>query len=142
MAILNLSVPLSFSLDSHFLYTPVHLPSPPHPHLHRAFLSLPRPLPSCKTAASLTLRHGSQNTAFLSLKPRRKLPMRCEAGEYVFPDPIPEFAQAETEKFRDHLLKKLSEDQDDIFGEYYEEVVNVCTECLHFAEAGDEAGEL
>ncbi|XP_054823816.1 protein PLASTID REDOX INSENSITIVE 2, chloroplastic [Prosopis cineraria] len=48
------------------------------------------------------------------------------AAEYKFPDPIPEFADAETTKFRNHLLKKLS--KKDMYGESVEEVVGVCTE--------------
>ncbi|GAB2280408.1 hypothetical protein Dimus_015041 [Dionaea muscipula] len=48
------------------------------------------------------------------------------AGEYQFPDPIPEFAEAETEKFRAHLLKKLS--KKDIYGDQLQEVVRICTE--------------
>ncbi|XP_058115520.1 protein PLASTID REDOX INSENSITIVE 2, chloroplastic [Magnolia sinica] len=50
----------------------------------------------------------------------------CKAAEYVFPDPIPEFAEAETEKFKTHLLKKLS--KKDIYGDSIEEVVGICTE--------------
>ncbi|KAL2344282.1 hypothetical protein Fmac_005567 [Flemingia macrophylla] len=48
------------------------------------------------------------------------------AAEYKFPDPIPEFADAETEKFKSHLLKKLS--KKDMYGESVQEVVGVCTE--------------
>ncbi|XP_028801884.1 protein PLASTID REDOX INSENSITIVE 2, chloroplastic-like [Neltuma alba] len=48
------------------------------------------------------------------------------AAEYKFPDPIPEFADAETKKFRNHLLKKLS--KKDVYGESVDEVVGVCTE--------------
>ncbi|XWS34864.1 hypothetical protein CRYUN_Cryun21dG0073800 [Craigia yunnanensis] len=50
----------------------------------------------------------------------------CKAAEYKFPDPIPEFADAETDKFRTHLLKKLS--KKDIYGDSVEEVVGICTE--------------
>ncbi|XP_052172777.1 protein PLASTID REDOX INSENSITIVE 2, chloroplastic-like [Diospyros lotus] len=50
------------------------------------------------------------------------------AAEYKFPDPIPEFADAETEKFRNHLIKKLS--KKDMFGDSLEEVVGICTEIL------------
>ncbi|KAM7464594.1 hypothetical protein LguiA_032715 [Lonicera macranthoides] len=49
------------------------------------------------------------------------------AAEYKFPDPIPEFAEAETEKFRSHLISKLSKKKD-LFGDSVEEVVSVCTE--------------
>ncbi|KAL6983619.1 DNA-directed DNA polymerase [Sarracenia purpurea var. burkii] len=50
----------------------------------------------------------------------------CRATEYQFPDPIPEFADAETEKFRNHLFEKLS--KKDLFGDSLEEVVGICTE--------------
>ncbi|KAL5759730.1 hypothetical protein ACOSP7_018247 [Xanthoceras sorbifolium] len=50
----------------------------------------------------------------------------CRAAEYKFPDPIPEFADAETEKFRTHLMNKLS--KKDMFEDSLEEVVGICTE--------------
>ncbi|PKA51478.1 hypothetical protein AXF42_Ash002843 [Apostasia shenzhenica] len=58
--------------------------------------------------------------------PRSSPRLLCNAAEYVFPDPIPEFADAETSKFKAHLLEKLS--KKDIFGDSLEEVVRVCTE--------------
>ncbi|CAI9097041.1 OLC1v1033339C1 [Oldenlandia corymbosa var. corymbosa] len=54
--------------------------------------------------------------------------LTCRAAEYKFPDPIPEFAEAETEKFRTHLLDKLS--KKDIFGDEVEEVVEICTQII------------
>ncbi|KAF3444185.1 hypothetical protein FNV43_RR13875 [Rhamnella rubrinervis] len=51
---------------------------------------------------------------------------RAAATEYKFPDPIPEFADAETEKFRTYLLTKLS--KKDIYGDSAEQVVGICTE--------------
>ncbi|KAK4773851.1 hypothetical protein SAY87_028870 [Trapa incisa] len=53
----------------------------------------------------------------------------CRAAEYRFPDPIPEFADAETEKFRTHLEKKLS--KKDIFGDSTQDVVGICTEIFN-----------
>ncbi|KAK7317581.1 hypothetical protein RJT34_01940 [Clitoria ternatea] len=50
----------------------------------------------------------------------------ARASEYKFPDPIPQFADAETEKFKSHLLKKLS--KKGIYGNSVDEVVGVCTE--------------
>ncbi|PIN24939.1 hypothetical protein CDL12_02327 [Handroanthus impetiginosus] len=51
----------------------------------------------------------------------------CRAEkEYKFPDPIPEFADAETEKFRTHLDGKLS--KKDMFGDSVNEVVDICTQ--------------
>ncbi|OVA16268.1 hypothetical protein BVC80_8971g30 [Macleaya cordata] len=47
--------------------------------------------------------------------------------KYVYPDPIPEFAESETQKFRGELLKKLSKNKDS-FGDDLDEVVNVCSE--------------
>ncbi|XP_004509869.1 protein PLASTID REDOX INSENSITIVE 2, chloroplastic-like [Cicer arietinum] len=49
-----------------------------------------------------------------------------KASDYKFPDPIPQFADSETEKFKNHLLNKLS--KKDIYEESVEEVVGVCTE--------------
>ncbi|GKC32391.1 protein plastid REDOX insensitive 2, chloroplastic, partial [Tanacetum coccineum] len=49
-----------------------------------------------------------------------------KAAEYKFPDPIPEFAEAETEKFRDHLIEKLS--KKDVFEDSVDEVVEICSE--------------
>ncbi|KAK4358206.1 hypothetical protein RND71_023816 [Anisodus tanguticus] len=54
----------------------------------------------------------------------------CRAAEYKFPDPIPEFADAETEKFRDHLLKKLPKNKD-VYGDSVDEIVGICTEILN-----------
>ncbi|KAL5539013.1 hypothetical protein UlMin_043909 [Ulmus minor] len=51
------------------------------------------------------------------------------AAEYKFPDPIPEFAEAETEKFRAHLLKRLSKKE--IYEDSVEDVVDVCTEIFN-----------
>ncbi|KAG6396516.1 hypothetical protein SASPL_142667 [Salvia splendens] len=46
---------------------------------------------------------------------------------YVYPDPIPEFAAAETEKFKAELLEKLSK-QRETFGNDLRVVVDVCAE--------------
>ncbi|XP_031252491.1 protein PLASTID REDOX INSENSITIVE 2, chloroplastic-like [Pistacia vera] len=53
----------------------------------------------------------------------------CRAAEYKFPDPIPEFADAETDKFKTHLLNKLA--KKDMFGDSLEEVVGICTEIFN-----------
>nr|DAD34666.1 TPA_asm: hypothetical protein HUJ06_005306 [Nelumbo nucifera] len=49
--------------------------------------------------------------------------------KYVYPDPIPEFAEAETQKFRDQLLKKLLKDKA-TFGDDLHTVVDVCVEVM------------
>lgn len=54
----------------------------------------------------------------------------CRAAEYKFPDPIPEFAEAETDKFRDHLLNKLPKKKD-VYGDSVEEIVGICTQILN-----------
>ncbi|XP_059445340.1 protein PLASTID REDOX INSENSITIVE 2, chloroplastic [Corylus avellana] len=57
----------------------------------------------------------------------------CRAAEYKFPDPIPEFANAETLKFRTHLHEKLV--KKDVCGDSVGEVVEICagifSEFLH-----------
>ncbi|KAF3652792.1 Serine/threonine-protein kinase TAO3 [Capsicum annuum] len=46
---------------------------------------------------------------------------------YTYPDPITEFAVAETQKFRAELLKKLSKEKE-ILGDELDDVVSVCAE--------------
>ncbi|KAL5761987.1 hypothetical protein ACOSP7_018251 [Xanthoceras sorbifolium] len=47
--------------------------------------------------------------------------------KYTYPDPIPGFAEAETQKFRGELYKKLSKDKE-TFGDDLDTVVDVCAE--------------
>ncbi|KAK3129968.1 hypothetical protein QOZ80_6BG0487230 [Eleusine coracana subsp. coracana] len=50
--------------------------------------------------------------------------------DYKFPDPIPEFAEQETSKFREHMAWWLEQKKDDYFGEHVEEIVDICTQIL------------
>ncbi|XP_074309820.1 protein PLASTID REDOX INSENSITIVE 2, chloroplastic-like isoform X2 [Silene latifolia] len=45
--------------------------------------------------------------------------------KYVYPDPIPAFADAENQKFKIALRKTLLKDED-VFGDELDEVVDVC----------------
>ncbi|KAI4314279.1 hypothetical protein L6164_027204 [Bauhinia variegata] len=85
-------------------------------------------------------RYCKQSFSFSSLNEKaRTLPrshptsstrrLVTRAAEYKFPDPIPEFADAETEKFRNHLLSKLS--KKDVYEESVEEVVGICTDIFN-----------
>ncbi|MFS8018395.1 putative protein PLASTID REDOX INSENSITIVE 2 [Helianthus anomalus] len=47
--------------------------------------------------------------------------------KYVYPDPIPEFALHETNKFREELKKKLYTERE-IFGDDLDAVLDTCTE--------------
>lgn len=98
------------------------------------------PSSSSQVSAHISSRHnahyskgikhnGSNIYPSLSEKRRSSDPSRliCRAAEYKFPDPIPEFADAETEKFKVHLVKKLSQKQD-LYGDSLGEVVGICTE--------------
>ncbi|KAI5679156.1 hypothetical protein M9H77_10106 [Catharanthus roseus] len=69
-----------------------------------------------------------KNPSLINYRTPRRL--CCRAAEYKFPDPIPEFAEAETEKFKNHLLNKLSKKKD-YFGDSIEEVVGICTEIFN-----------
>lgn len=76
--------------------------------------------------SSLSTSRAKTPASSLLLK-RRKSNLICAAEkEYKFPDPIPEFADSETEKFKSHLHKKLS--KKDMFGDSLDEVVGICTE--------------
>lgn len=77
---------------------------------------------SWKTGPSSTITYLSSSLA----SPASKKQICRAAAEYRFPDPIPDFADAETEKFRTHLLNKLS--KKDVYEDSVEEVVGICTE--------------
>ncbi|XP_044494806.1 protein PLASTID REDOX INSENSITIVE 2, chloroplastic-like isoform X6 [Mangifera indica] len=62
------------------------------------------------------------SSAKLNSTPRASPPQK-----YSYPDPIPEFADAETRKFRAELLKKLS-NETETFGNDLDTVVDVCAE--------------
>ncbi|CAN0924069.1 Protein PLASTID REDOX INSENSITIVE 2, chloroplastic [Linum grandiflorum] len=49
------------------------------------------------------------------------------AQKYVYPDPDPDFARRETQKFRSELRKRLVKEKH-TFGEALEQVVKVCSE--------------
>ncbi|CAH9086410.1 unnamed protein product [Cuscuta epithymum] len=76
-----------------------------------------------------------KNPLKLSPSPRRSRQSEkpynliCCAAEYKFPDPIPEFADSETEKFRAHLLEKLHR-KNELYGDSIEEIVGICMEIL------------
>ncbi|KAI9169887.1 hypothetical protein LWI28_019120 [Acer negundo] len=50
--------------------------------------------------------------------------------KYTYPDPIADFAEAETQKFRAELFKKLSKDKE-TFGDDLDNVVDVCAEIFN-----------
>ncbi|GFP80071.1 hypothetical protein PHJA_000150500 [Phtheirospermum japonicum] len=64
---------------------------------------------------------------FISAKHLPSPPKAVPSQMYVYPDPIPEFAAAETQKFKAELLKKLSKEKD-TFGDELQTVVNVCAQ--------------
>ncbi|KAL8550448.1 hypothetical protein ACS0TY_009036 [Phlomoides rotata] len=74
--------------------------------------------------ASLILRAP---TFSLIAKTFSRPPKAILSQKYVYPDPIPEFAAAETQKFKAELRKKLSKEKG-IFGEDLQTVVDVCAE--------------
>ncbi|KAG2707513.1 hypothetical protein I3760_05G150500 [Carya illinoinensis] len=71
----------------------------------------------------LRFRHSKPFSQFTLAKHPRASPPH----KYTYPDPIPEFAVAETQKFRSELLRKLLKDKD-TFGDNLNEVIDVCTE--------------
>ncbi|XP_009624756.1 protein PLASTID REDOX INSENSITIVE 2, chloroplastic [Nicotiana tabacum] len=96
-------------------------------------------LPSVYLPFSTSLNWVSASSSYTSistwvssniLKHSNSRNLICRAAEYKFPDPIPEFADAETEKFRDHLVKKLPKKKD-LYGDSIDEIVGICTEILN-----------
>ncbi|RLN34310.1 hypothetical protein C2845_PM03G33520 [Panicum miliaceum] len=90
---------------------------------------------SCSRALSASPARRSA-AAGLRLRSRRPRLAKFEcrraknAGydDYKFPDPIPEFAEQETNKFREHMAWRLEQKKDDYFGEHVEEIVDICTQ--------------
>ncbi|CAL0312961.1 unnamed protein product [Lupinus luteus] len=86
------------------------------------------PSTSFSTLTSTTFKQQrfsfpSHNIKFSTLSKRVII---TKVSEYKFPDPIPEFADAEIEKFTEHLSNRLI--KKDVCGESLEEVVGLCTE--------------
>ncbi|KAK8691491.1 hypothetical protein V6N13_075001 [Hibiscus sabdariffa] len=96
--------------------SPAKNPTPTVLILRTAALILHRPPP-------LPLSCCSTLSVKQSLTPRRA----SHHQEYVYPDLIPEFADAETRKFKSELFKKLSKDRDN-FGHDLDAVIDVCVE--------------
>ncbi|KAL7171404.1 hypothetical protein ACSBR2_036121 [Camellia fascicularis] len=86
----------------------------------------------CILRSSCAILHHPSSTAsvsskLVSSKTFSNLLRATPPQKYIYPDPIPEFAISETQKFRDELLKKLYKDKD-TFGDDLQIVVNVCAE--------------
>ncbi|KAK9090493.1 hypothetical protein Sjap_023670 [Stephania japonica] len=78
--------------------------------------------------SSHSLRRISSNT--LSTRPRSAARHATPLQKYVYPDPIPEFAEHETRKFRSELMRKLSKNKE-AFGGDLDNVVKVCAEIFN-----------
>ncbi|CAJ1940035.1 unnamed protein product [Sphenostylis stenocarpa] len=85
-------------------------------NLHHSF---PRPL-SPSSSSCLSVKSISTNSFACNLT-------HSPTQKYVYPDPIPEFAESERQKFKAELFQKLSEDVDE-FGDDLDEVVAVCAQ--------------
>ncbi|KAL1365647.1 hypothetical protein HN51_013635 [Arachis hypogaea] len=108
---------------------------PPPPPSSSSSSSFPSLRSLCFFTSGTTPRSNQRfsfpfaNEKFATLPRSSPNRLTTRFSEYKFPDPIPEFADAETEKFRNHLLQKLSKpSKKDTYGESVEEVVGVCTE--------------
>ncbi|KAG6493795.1 hypothetical protein ZIOFF_048798 [Zingiber officinale] len=102
---------------------PSSLP-PPFPSLFYRPFSPPSLLPARSRLSSAPPPSSFRRSSRFSRRPDRLL---CRAAEYQFPDPIPEFALAETTRFRTHMLERLTKKKE-YFGDSVGEVVDVCTE--------------
>ncbi|XP_065864310.1 protein PLASTID REDOX INSENSITIVE 2, chloroplastic [Euphorbia lathyris] len=96
------------------------------PSLHLFLSTSPSAIPpaaACSSGIKLT-----QSYLYPSISKKKASIYICRAAEYKFPDPIPEFADAETEKFKTHLHTKLLKKE--VCGDSIEEVVGICTQIL------------
>ncbi|KAL5725392.1 response to light intensity [Ranunculus cassubicifolius] len=104
-----------------------YIASLPRPTLS-PLLNLHIPTLTYHLHSSLPLKPISSNTLINSLK-------TSSHQKYTYPDPIPEFANAETRKFKGELLRKLSMSKE--IGGDVDNVVNVCTEVTFLSFASD-----
>uniref|UniRef100_A0ACD5XL05 Uncharacterized protein n=1 Tax=Avena sativa TaxID=4498 RepID=A0ACD5XL05_AVESA len=94
------------------------------------------PLPSIPRPVSCTRPSGGHLLGLRSSRPSRPAKVVCRRAknaafeDYKFPDPIPEFAEQETSRFREHMMWRLEQKKEEYFGEHVEEIVDVCTDVL------------
>ncbi|KAM5566701.1 protein PLASTID REDOX INSENSITIVE 2, chloroplastic [Rosa sericea] len=84
------------------------------------------------TPTSTILIHSCPPSVCINARVRNTTtkPLRAAASapqKYVYPDPIPEFAESETHKFRAELSRKLLKDKA-TFGDDFSSVIDVCAE--------------
>uniref|UniRef100_A0A803L0C7 Uncharacterized protein n=1 Tax=Chenopodium quinoa TaxID=63459 RepID=A0A803L0C7_CHEQI len=98
-------------------------------------------------AKFLTFNHLILRPSSLILRPHRRriqslssiLTLRANPPrKYVYPDPIPEFSEAETQKFKIELKKTLLKDED-AFGDELDRIVDVCAKDTRSTEAFENA---
>ncbi|KAF7124057.1 hypothetical protein RHSIM_Rhsim12G0124000 [Rhododendron simsii] len=95
--------------------------------------AIPAKNPGLSSASCVILRHPYSTVSLPSnpvstrASPQSNPLQATQPPKYVYPDPIPEFAVAETKKFREDILRKLSKDEE-AFGDDLEMIVNVCAE--------------
>ncbi|XBI81067.1 hypothetical protein VPH35_090065 [Triticum aestivum] len=83
-----------------------------------------RPAPSTRPSGHLRLRSRPPRPARVVCRRAKNAALE----DYKFPDPIPEFAEQETSKFREHMTWRLEQKKEEYFGEHVEDIVDVCTE--------------
>ena len=85
-----------------------------------------RPAPSTRPSGHLRLRSRPPRPARVVCRRAKNAAFE----DYKFPDPIPEFAEQETSKFREHMTWRLEQKKEQYFGKHVEDIVDVCTEVL------------
>ncbi|KAA3453221.1 protein PLASTID REDOX INSENSITIVE 2 [Gossypium australe] len=102
--------------------TPAKIPTSTILILQNAGLILnrPPPPPSFSTLSSKPI----------SVKPFLSALRASHSQKYVYHDPIPKFAEAETQKFKAELFNKLSKDRDK-FGDDLDSVIDVCVKIFN-----------
>ncbi|XP_050373778.1 protein PLASTID REDOX INSENSITIVE 2, chloroplastic-like [Argentina anserina] len=102
--------------------------------LHRSsgpLISSPLLTPATTQTSTIFIRSRTPPVCVnATVKATTALPLKATAGapqKHVYPDPIPEFAEFETHKFRAELSRKLFKDKAN-FGDEFNSVVDVCAE--------------
>ncbi|RWR77098.1 protein PLASTID REDOX INSENSITIVE 2 [Cinnamomum micranthum f. kanehirae] len=114
------------STSSILFLSPFHFPSKSRRSFFSRSALILHPLFSTSLFSSLLTTPSRPISSNIYIKP----PRAWSQPKYVYPDPIPEFAKAETQKFRSELRKRLAKDRE-TFGDDMDTVVKTCAEIFN-----------
>ncbi|PON46581.1 hypothetical protein PanWU01x14_251130 [Parasponia andersonii] len=106
------------------LHTTTHRPAFSTPPLFPAKTQISANSTLCIAGGILRLKFPADDAVY------GRILAAAATQKYVYPDPVPKFAEAETEKFRAELLKMPLKEKES-FGDDLDSVVQVCVEIFN-----------